>query len=191
MLSALNACKRQTSARAGRVAPCSLARQLSAQTAAPHPEAVARQARGPDAMGRGLALAALALAAGAAIASAAVPAPSDFRTSAFVCPAAAMTNTSCACTSGCSINNSEFSYLWSNPVYPPPMRWLGPGAVSACAARPARAEAPTRHPPLPDTVCGAITLPCTPKAADLGAYLGLNGCAVFQPRRAYRLCKVF
>jgi hypothetical protein len=133
MLSALNACKRQTSARAGCVAPRSLARQLSAQTAAPHPEAVARQARGPDAMGRGLALAALALAAGAAIASAAVPAPSDFRTSAFVCPAASMTNTSCACTSGCSIN-SEFSYLWSNPVYPPPLRWLGPGAVSAACA---------------------------------------------------------
>lgn len=85
-------------------------------------------------MGRGLALAALALAAGAAIASAAV-APADFRTSSFVCPTAAITNTSCACTSGCSIN-SEFSYLWSNPVYPPPSRWLGPGAFGTSPLAP-------------------------------------------------------
>ena len=45
----------------------------------------------------------------------------------FQCPPAATTNTSCLCTSGCSIN-SEFSYLWSAPQYPPPSRGLGTGA---------------------------------------------------------------
>jgi hypothetical protein len=54
------------------------------------------------------------------------------RTDAFKCPAASTTNTSCACTSGCSIN-SEFSYLWSNPQFPAPSRWLGPGAWRAPA----------------------------------------------------------
>jgi hypothetical protein len=73
------------------------------------------------------------------------------RAAAFKCPAASTTNTSCACTSGCSIN-SEFSYLWSNPKFPAPSRWLGP-----------------------DTICGAITLPCNAAASDLTAYLGING----------------
>ena len=87
-------------------------------------------------MRRASALAALALAGCLGIASAAVPAPAptEYRTSSFVCPPAAVTNTSCACTSGCSIN-SEFSYLWSSPVYPPPSRWLGAGAcgTAPCA----------------------------------------------------------
>jgi hypothetical protein len=48
-----------------------------------------------------------------------------------------------------------------------------------------RRAALRRQLPRADTVCGAITLPCTAKAADLGAYLGING-HVFKPRRAMR-----
>jgi len=81
------------------------------------------------AMRRAAALAALALSACVGLATGAVPALSTAdsgRTSAFVCPPSAQVNTSCACTSGCSIN-SEFSYLWSSPVYPPATRWLDSG----------------------------------------------------------------
>ena len=80
-------------------------------------------------MRRASALAALALSACVGLATGTVPALSTAdsgRTSAFVCPPSAQVNTSCACTSGCSIN-SEFSYLWSSPVYPPATRWLDSG----------------------------------------------------------------
>ncbi len=59
--------------------------------------------------------------------------------SAFKCPAASQANTSCLCTSGCSIN-SEFSYLWSNPVFPPALRWLGAGAPPPRRAAPRSAQ---------------------------------------------------
>jgi hypothetical protein len=61
------------------------------------------------------------------------PAAAQFIASSFRCPAAATTNTSCLCTSGCSIN-SEFSYLWSNPQFPAPSRSLGAGARPAARA---------------------------------------------------------
>lgn len=133
-------------------------------------------------MTRAGSLAALALAACAGIAAATTaPGTADYRTASFVCPPAATTNVSCACTSGCSIN-SEFSYLWSSPVYPPPTRWLGSGAEPRLELPPRSADAPT--PAHADTICGVITLPCTAKAADLGAYLGINGC-VGPPRMRY------
>ena len=45
----------------------------------------------------------------------------------FTCPTSAVVSTNCYCTSGCSIN-SEFSYLWTSPVYPPASTNLGGGA---------------------------------------------------------------
>jgi hypothetical protein len=79
------------------------------------------------------ALLALALFVGGAQAQSAL--------STFKCPAASQANTSCLCTSGCSIN-SEFSYLWSNPVFPPASRWLGAGAPRPCGASQHAARGP-------------------------------------------------
>ena len=103
------------------------------------------------AMRRAAALAALALSACVGLATGALPAAStadNSRTSAFVCPPSSSVNTSCACTSGCSIN-SEFSYLWSSPVYPPATRWLDSGAE-----RGVRWLAPGTHAAV-GTACGA------------------------------------
>lgn len=70
---------------------------------------------------------------------------------AFSCPLSAQVNTSCLCTSGCSVND-EFSYPWSPPVYPPPSTPLGK-----------------------DTICATVTLPCSTAASALASYLGVNG----------------
>ena len=70
---------------------------------------------------------------------------------AVVCPTAAVSNTTCYCTSGCSIN-TEFAFAWSPPVYPPAATEL-----------------------LGDTICGALTLPCSVAASDLVSFLGISG----------------
>jgi hypothetical protein len=68
------------------------------------------------------------------------------------CPPSNQMDTSCLCTSGCSINGDAVSFPWLAPTYPVPKVDLGK-----------------------DTICVSIVVPCTTAAASLNAFLGITG----------------
>ena len=68
------------------------------------------------------------------------------------CPAANMQNTTCLCTSGCSINGDAVDFPWSAPAYPVPVTDLGS-----------------------NTICATVVLPCSTAAAAVNAFLGVTG----------------
>jgi len=72
------------------------------------------------------------------------------------CPTSNQQNTSCLCTSGCSVAG-DTAFAWSAAAYPPPVTPLGK-----------------------DTICATVVVPCSPgAAANLTAWLGITGNVQF------------
>lgn len=82
---------------------------------------------------------------------------------AFVCPVSNKADTSCFCTSGCSLGG-DVAYPWSAPVYPVPSVDLGT-----------------------DTICATVLMPCVAATAyaNLTQWLGISGNVQYDnnPRR--------
>ena len=82
---------------------------------------------------------------------------------AFVCPVSNKADTSCYCTSGCSLGG-DVAYPWSAPVYPVPSVDVGT-----------------------DTICATVLMPCVAATAyaNLTQWLGISGNVQYDntPRR--------